>query len=58
VKELLKAKNVEFEEIDMAADERARNFVIEKTGHISSPIIQIGDEFIVGFDRKKIESLL
>jgi methionine-S-sulfoxide reductase len=58
VKELLKSKNVEFEEIDMAADENARNFVIEKTGHISSPIVQIGDEFIVGFDRKKIESLL
>jgi methionine-S-sulfoxide reductase len=58
VKELLKSKNVEFAEIDMAADEVARNFVIEKTGHISSPIVQIGDEFIVGFDRKKIESLL
>jgi peptide-methionine (S)-S-oxide reductase len=58
VKEFLKSKGVEFTEINMAADEEARNFVIEKTGHISSPIVQIGDKFIVGFDRKKMESLL
>jgi methionine-S-sulfoxide reductase len=58
VKELLASKNVAFTEIDMAADEEARDFVIEKTGHISSPIVQIGDEFVIGFDRKKIESLI
>lgn len=58
VKELLKSRNVEFTEINMAEDENARNFVIEKTGHLSSPIIQIGNEFVVGFDKKKIESLL
>jgi len=49
---------VEFTEIDMAADEDARNFVLEKTGHLSSPVVQIGDEFVIGFDRKKIESLI
>ncbi len=58
VKEFLKEKKIPFDEIDMAADEEARNYVIEKTGHISSPIVQIGDEFIIGFDRKKMESLL
>jgi methionine-S-sulfoxide reductase len=58
VKEFLKSRNVEFTEIDMAADEEARNFVIEKTGHLSSPIVQIGDVFIIGFDRKKMEKAL
>ena len=42
----------------MAADEEARNLVIEKTGHIGSPVVQIGNEFIIGFDRKKMETLL
>ena len=42
----------------MAADEEARNFVIGKTGHLSSPIVQIGDEFIIGFDRKKMKKAL
>jgi len=58
VKELLRSRNVEFTEIDMAADENARNFVLEKTGHLSSPVVQIGEEFVIGFDRKKIESLI
>lgn len=58
VKEFLKERNVAFEEIDMAADESARNFVVEKTGRISSPVVQIGDEFIAGYDREKLESML
>lgn len=58
IKAFLKEKNVEFEEIDIAANEEARNMIIEKTGHIGAPIVQIGDEFIFGFDRKKMESLL
>jgi len=57
-KEYLTSKNVKFTEIDIAADEKARNMVIEKTGHIGSPVIQIGDAFIFGFDRKKMENLL
>jgi len=58
VKEFLRSRNIEFTEIDMAADEEARNFVLEKTGHLSSPIVQVGDEFIIGFDRKKLEKAL
>jgi methionine-S-sulfoxide reductase len=58
VKEFLRSRNVDFTEIDMAADEDARNYVLEKTGHLSSPVVQIGDEFIIGFDRKRIEKAL
>jgi peptide methionine sulfoxide reductase msrA/msrB len=53
-KEYLRSRGVEFTEIDMAADEKARDYVREKTGFLSSPIIQIGDEFIVGFDPEKM----
>jgi len=58
VKEYLKEKKVEFSETDLAADERARTLIIEKTGHIGSPVVQIGDTFIFGFDRKKMDALL
>jgi glutaredoxin-like YruB-family protein len=58
VKEFLTSQNIPFEEIDMAADEAARDYVKEKTGQISSPIVQVGDEFVVGFNRQKLESLL
>jgi len=58
VKEFLKARNVEFTEVDMAADEGARELVISKTGHLGSPVVQIGDEFIFGFDPKKMAKAL
>ena len=58
VKEYLTSKHVAFTEIDMAADEEARKMVIEKTGHIGSPVVQVGDEFIFGFDQQKIEKML
>ena len=32
--------------------------IVAKTGHLGAPIVQIGDEFIFGYDPKKMESLL
>jgi methionine-S-sulfoxide reductase len=58
IKEFLKAKNIPFEEIDLATSAQARNEIIEKTGHISAPIVRIGDEFIFGYDPKRMEQLL
>ena len=58
VKEYLTSRNLKFSEINIAEDEQARDLVIEKTGHIGSPVVRIGDEFIFGFDKKKMERLL
>ncbi|MEI8331961.1 MAG: glutaredoxin family protein [Methanomicrobiales archaeon] len=58
IKEFLKAKWVEFDDINVAEDEDARNWFIEKTVHTGAPVFQTGDEFIFGFDQKKMENLL
>lgn len=58
VKEYLKNKSVEFEEIDVASDEQGRKEMVEKSGQMGVPVVFIGDEFIVGFDRGKIDELL
>ena len=58
IKEFLTAKHVEFEEIDLASNDAARAMIIDKTGHLGAPIVQIGSEFIFGYDPKKMESLL
>ncbi|MFZ1127886.1 peptide-methionine (S)-S-oxide reductase MsrA [Methanoregula sp.] len=58
IKEFLTSKKEEFEEVDLATDEDARTMIIEKTGHLGAPIVQIGDEFIFGYDPKKMERLL
>ncbi len=57
-KDYLKSKDVEYEEIDVAVDEAGRNEMVEKSGQMGVPVILIGEEYIVGFDRGKIDELL
>ena len=49
---------MEFQEVDIASDEKAREEMIEKSGQMGVPVIDINGEFIVGFDKKKIVELL
>jgi len=58
LKAFLKERDIEFEEIDVARDEAAQKEMIEKSGQIGVPVIEIGGQMIVGFDRKKIMELL
>jgi len=58
IKEFLTARHVAFEEIDLASNDEARDYIIGKTGHLGAPIVEIGNEFIFGYDPKKMESLL
>jgi len=58
IKEFLTSRHIEFEEIDLASNDEARDYIIEKTGHLGAPIVEIGNEFIFGYDPKKMENLL
>lgn len=58
LKEFLKEKGVEFEEIDVSQDEKIRDEIIEKSNQMSIPVVEINGEIVVGFDRKKIVELL
>ena len=58
LKEFFKKYNVEFEEIDLSKDEKIREEIIKKTGYMSTPIIEIDGQFVLGFDKKKIVQLL
>ncbi len=57
-REFLTSRHIDFEDINIAENEEARNWLIEKTGYIGTPVIQIRDQFVFGFDPKKIASLL
>jgi glutaredoxin 3 len=50
--------NIEFEEKDVSADQVALERMIEKTGAKGVPVVEIGEEFVIGFDREKISELL
>ncbi len=56
--EFLKEHNVKFEEIDVLKDEKAREEMIEKSGKLEAPVVEIGGQIVVGFDRAKIVKLL
>jgi len=58
VKGFLEENKVEFEEIDISQDEESMKMIVEKTGQMGVPVIDIDGELIVGFDRKKIVELL
>ena len=57
-KEFLKKNNIKFKDINISEDEKARNKIIEKSGQIGVPIIEIDNEIIVGFDESKIKKAL
>ena len=58
LKEFLKDNNIVFEEVDVAGSEESRNEMIKKSGQMSAPVLEIGDEIVIGFDREKIINLL
>ena len=58
LKEFLKQRNVEFEDIDVSQNEEEQKRMVEKTGQMSVPVVEIDEEMIIGFDRAKICKLL
>jgi len=56
--EFLKEHNIEFEEIDVSKDKKARDEMIKKSGRLEVPIMEIDDQIVVGFDKEKISQLL
>jgi len=53
-KQLLKDNNIEFEDIDVFAGQEKGQEMIEKTGQMGVPVLDIDGEIIVGFDRDAI----
>lgn len=58
LKRFLEEKDIPFDVVDISEDLGAQNEVIEKTQQSTVPVIRIDEEYIVGFDRKKIVELL
>lgn len=57
-KKFLKDNNIEFEDIDVSRDIKAAKEMVEKTGQMGVPVIEIDGEIVIGFDRDKIKKLL
>jgi glutaredoxin 3 len=57
-KEYLSGLKVPFKEIDVEHDHTAARELVEKTGQAGIPVLEIGDETIIGFDRPRIDLAL
>ena len=58
LKEFLKERSFEFEDIDVSKDEKALEEMVKKTEQFGVPVIDINGEFVVGFDKEKICKIL
>lgn len=57
-KEFLKSHEIPFTDYDVAADLEKRQEMIEKSGQMGVPVIFIGDEMMIGFDRERLAKLI
>lgn len=51
VKKFLKENNLEFEEIDVGTDFAAAQEMMEKSGQMGVPVVDIDGKIIIGFDK-------
>lgn len=58
LKDWLKSKGIKFEEIDVSKDRKAAKEMIEKSGQMGVPQIEIDGKIIAGFDKERIEGEL
>lgn len=57
-KEFLKSKNIKFEDYDVSKDHDKAEEMIEKSGQMGVPVLEINGKIIVGFDPKEIMDAL
>ena len=57
-KDFFNANNIAYTEHNVASDMEKRKEMVEKSGQIGVPVIIIGSELVVGFNKPKIVQLL
>ncbi len=57
-KDFLKEKGIGYTDFDVAHDLGKRQEMIQKSGQMGVPVIFVGNELIVGFDKERLASTL
>lgn len=57
-KEFFKKNNIDYKEVDVTKNENDLNEMVRKSGQLAVPVIEIGEQVIVGFDLGKIKKVL
>ena len=57
-KEFLKAHNINYQEVNVGLDEKARNEMFEKSGQFGVPVTDVNGTIIVGYDKEALKKVL
>jgi glutaredoxin 3 len=57
-RDYLKGLSVDFQEKDVGEDEAAAREMMDKSGQMGVPVIEVGDLVLVGFDRGALDKAL
>jgi glutaredoxin 3 len=57
-KQFLKDSNIIFEDLDVSTNEQAAEEMIQKSGQMGVPVLDIDGQIIVGLDKEKIKIAL
>ena len=57
-KEFFAKNNVQYKELNVATDTKAREEMLEKSQQLGVPVIDIDGTIIIGFDKKNLEMAL
>lgn len=58
VKQFLDEKGIVYQDVDVSADSEKAQEMIDKSGQMGVPVVDIGGKIIVGFDKAAIEGAL
>ena len=58
VKDFLTENDVPFTDVDVGTDQKAASEMVEKSGQMGVPVVDIEGEITVGFDEAKLRELL
>ncbi len=57
-KQFLQENNIAFEDIDVSANHEAAEIMMQKSGQMGVPVLDIEGEIIVGLDKERIKEAL
>ena len=57
-REFFKEHGIKYKEIDVGKNSKAADEMIKKSGQMGTPVIEIGKEMVIGFDKDKLAKLL
>lgn len=50
--------NVKYNDVNVEQDQAAAEQMVKESGQMGVPVIKIGDDIVIGFDKPKIDLLL